>query len=213
MDASIPSPRPRRRMSKGMYILPSLFTTANMAAGFYAILEVVHASGGASWHLDNASKAIGFAVLFDGLDGRVARMTGTSSDFSGRRHHVWRSSRDACLDVGISPDAAGCFDGLEHQADAARCDCEFSFFDGRCQPLGAVQHHEQSRAFQSGASGEEILCRHADSRGGRSDRRSGSFSVRRTARFLVHGDYLAGHGCGRGISDGKHMAVLQFQRH
>jgi CDP-diacylglycerol--serine O-phosphatidyltransferase len=68
-------------MSKGMYILPSLFTTANMAAGFYAILEVVHASGGASWHLDNASKAIGFAVLFDGLDGRVARMTGTSSDF------------------------------------------------------------------------------------------------------------------------------------
>jgi CDP-diacylglycerol--serine O-phosphatidyltransferase len=70
-----------RRMSKGMYILPSLFTTGNMAAGFYAILEVVHASASASWHLDNAAKAIGFAVLFDGLDGRVARMTGTSSDF------------------------------------------------------------------------------------------------------------------------------------
>jgi CDP-diacylglycerol--serine O-phosphatidyltransferase len=68
-------------MSKGMYILPSLFTTGNMAAGFYAILEVVHASAVNSWHLDNAAKAIGFAVLFDGLDGRVARMTGTSSDF------------------------------------------------------------------------------------------------------------------------------------
>jgi CDP-diacylglycerol--serine O-phosphatidyltransferase len=68
-------------MSKGMYILPSLFTTGNMAAGFYAILEVVHASALATWHLDNAAKAIGFAVLFDGLDGRVARMTGTSSDF------------------------------------------------------------------------------------------------------------------------------------
>ncbi|HVR24586.1 MAG TPA: CDP-diacylglycerol--serine O-phosphatidyltransferase [Candidatus Acidoferrales bacterium] len=68
-------------MSKGMYILPSLFTTGNMAAGFYAILEVVHASALNSWHLDNAAKAIGFAVLFDGLDGRVARMTGTSSDF------------------------------------------------------------------------------------------------------------------------------------
>jgi CDP-diacylglycerol--serine O-phosphatidyltransferase len=73
--------RPQRRMRKGMYILPSLFTTANMAAGFYAILEVVHASAITSWHLDNAAKAIGFAVLFDGLDGRVARMTGTSSDF------------------------------------------------------------------------------------------------------------------------------------
>jgi len=52
-----------------------------MAAGFYAILEVLHASSTEFWHLDNAAKAIGFAVLFDGLDGRVARMTGTSSDF------------------------------------------------------------------------------------------------------------------------------------
>jgi CDP-diacylglycerol--serine O-phosphatidyltransferase len=83
MDLPIPKRPPggRRRMSKGMYILPSLFTTGNMAAGFYAILEVVHASALTSWHLDNAAKAIGFAVLFDGLDGRVARMTGTSSDF------------------------------------------------------------------------------------------------------------------------------------
>jgi CDP-diacylglycerol--serine O-phosphatidyltransferase len=72
---------PRARLSKGMYILPSLFTTANMAAGFYAILEIVHASAVDFGHLDNAAKAIGFAVLFDGLDGRVARMTGTSSDF------------------------------------------------------------------------------------------------------------------------------------
>jgi CDP-diacylglycerol--serine O-phosphatidyltransferase len=64
-----------------MYILPSLFTTGNMAAGYYAILQVMHATTAEYWHLDNAAKAIGFAVLFDGLDGRVARMTGTSSDF------------------------------------------------------------------------------------------------------------------------------------
>ncbi|HTS34371.1 MAG TPA: CDP-diacylglycerol--serine O-phosphatidyltransferase [Candidatus Solibacter sp.] len=75
------SPKPRRRLSKGMYILPSLFTTANMALGFYAILEVMRATIPEHWHLDNAAKAIGFAVLFDGLDGRIARMTGTSSDF------------------------------------------------------------------------------------------------------------------------------------
>jgi CDP-diacylglycerol---serine O-phosphatidyltransferase len=79
MSANVP--RPRRRLSKGMYILPSLFTTANMALGFYAILEVMHASAIDFWHLDNAAVAIGFAVLFDGLDGRIARMTGTSSDF------------------------------------------------------------------------------------------------------------------------------------
>jgi CDP-diacylglycerol--serine O-phosphatidyltransferase len=64
-----------------MYVLPSLFTTASMAAGFYAILEVVHATASDFWHLDNAAKAIGFAFLFDGLDGRIARMTGTTSDF------------------------------------------------------------------------------------------------------------------------------------
>jgi len=73
--------KPRRRLSKGMYIIPSLFTTANMALGYYAILETLHASVAEYWHLDNAAKAIGFAVLFDGLDGRIARMTGTSSDF------------------------------------------------------------------------------------------------------------------------------------
>jgi CDP-diacylglycerol---serine O-phosphatidyltransferase len=74
-------PKPRRRINKGMYILPSLFTTANMALGYYAILEVLHATTAEFWHLDNAAKAIGFAILFDGLDGRIARMTGTTSDF------------------------------------------------------------------------------------------------------------------------------------
>lgn len=73
--------KPRQRHSKGMYILPSLFTTANMALGYYAILEVMHATAAEFVHLDNAAKAIGFAVLFDGLDGRIARMTGTTSDF------------------------------------------------------------------------------------------------------------------------------------
>ena len=75
------SDRPRGRLRKGMYILPSLFTTANIAAGFYAILQTVHGDSGEAWHLDFAAKAIGFAVLFDGLDGRIARLTHTASDF------------------------------------------------------------------------------------------------------------------------------------
>jgi len=75
------SDRPRGKLRKGMYILPSLFTTGNIAAGFYAILQTVHGSSGETWHLDYAAMAIGFAVLFDGLDGRIARMTNTSSDF------------------------------------------------------------------------------------------------------------------------------------
>jgi CDP-diacylglycerol---serine O-phosphatidyltransferase len=75
------SDRPRGKLRKGMYILPSLFTTANIAAGFYAILQTVHGVSGETWHMDFAADAIGFAVLFDGLDGRIARMTHTDSDF------------------------------------------------------------------------------------------------------------------------------------
>ena len=85
MDERTPRRRetdqPRGKMRKGIYILPSLFTTANIAAGFYAILQTVHGSPVDSWHMDFAAKAIGFAVLFDGLDGRIARMTHTASDF------------------------------------------------------------------------------------------------------------------------------------
>ncbi len=73
--------RPHGRMRKGMYILPSLFTTANIAAGFFAILETTRGTLTEPWHLDFAAMAIGFAVFFDGLDGRIARMTHTESDF------------------------------------------------------------------------------------------------------------------------------------
>jgi CDP-diacylglycerol--serine O-phosphatidyltransferase len=71
----------RGRLRKGMYLLPSLFTTANIAAGFYAIIQTTHGSTIEPWHMDFAAKAIGFAVLFDGLDGRIARMTHTESEF------------------------------------------------------------------------------------------------------------------------------------
>jgi len=73
--------RPSGRLRKGLYILPSLFTAANMAMGYYAILQTTHATVAEPWHFDFAAKAIGFAVLFDGLDGRIARITHTSSDF------------------------------------------------------------------------------------------------------------------------------------
>jgi len=85
--------RSARRLRKGMYILPSIFTAANVLLGYYAILQVVHgaiqyAVANATqspvqqaWHFDNAAKAIGFAVLFDGLDGRIARMPNNTSDF------------------------------------------------------------------------------------------------------------------------------------
>ena len=73
--------RPERRLRRGLYILPSLFTAANIAAGYYALVQITQGSPAAPWHFDLAAKAIGFAVLFDSLDGAIARMTNTSSDF------------------------------------------------------------------------------------------------------------------------------------
>ena len=63
---------------KGIYILPNLFTTANMFAGFYAIVLAMNGS------FENAPLAIFVAMVLDGLDGRVARWTHTESDFGAQ---------------------------------------------------------------------------------------------------------------------------------
>jgi len=71
----------QRPLRRGMYVLPSLFTAGNIAAGFYAMTESLRGAGGDQRGFNHAALAIGFAVMFDGIDGRVARMTDTSSDF------------------------------------------------------------------------------------------------------------------------------------
>jgi CDP-diacylglycerol---serine O-phosphatidyltransferase len=70
-----------RRFRKGMYPLPSLFTTANLAAGYYAISQTLVGSAAEPWHFDFAAIAIGIAMVADFFDGTVARLTNTSSDF------------------------------------------------------------------------------------------------------------------------------------
>jgi CDP-diacylglycerol--serine O-phosphatidyltransferase len=71
----------KRQPSRGMYILPSLFTAGNMAAGYYAITQSIQGSAADTSYFDRAALALGIAVLFDGLDGIIARMTNTASDF------------------------------------------------------------------------------------------------------------------------------------
>lgn len=92
------SPGQRRRMRKGMYILPSLFTAANMGAGYFAIYNTLLGSQAEAGYFDIAAKAIGIAVVADGLDGFVARLTGTTSDF-GRE---FDSLADA-ITFGVAP--------------------------------------------------------------------------------------------------------------
>lgn len=60
---------------QGIYLLPNLFTTGALFAGFYAIIAAMRGN------YEAASLAIFVAMLFDGLDGRVARLTNTSSKF------------------------------------------------------------------------------------------------------------------------------------
>jgi CDP-diacylglycerol--serine O-phosphatidyltransferase len=64
-----------------MYLLPSLFTVGNIAAGYFAITQSLQGSILQPQHFDYAALAIGFAIPFDALDGRIARMTNTTSDF------------------------------------------------------------------------------------------------------------------------------------
>ncbi len=71
--------RPRNhRRRRGIYLLPGFLTVANMLCGYYAVLQTLK---GGLLDFDYAARAIGFAVLFDALDGRVARATGSNSEF------------------------------------------------------------------------------------------------------------------------------------
>jgi CDP-diacylglycerol---serine O-phosphatidyltransferase len=70
------------RLRRGMYLLPSLFTAGSLGAGYFAITQTIDAiSHDAQIHLDWAAIAILLAIPFDALDGRIARMTNTATDF------------------------------------------------------------------------------------------------------------------------------------
>jgi CDP-diacylglycerol--serine O-phosphatidyltransferase len=76
-----PERKRKGRLRRGMYIIPSLFTSGNIAAGYFAITQSLQGSVQEPQHFNYAALAIGFAIPFDALDGRIARMTKTTSDF------------------------------------------------------------------------------------------------------------------------------------
>ena len=73
MESSANKDTVKRR--RGIYLLPNLFTTGAMFAGFYAIVAAVDS------RYESAAMAIFIAMILDGMDGRIARMTNTQSDF------------------------------------------------------------------------------------------------------------------------------------
>lgn len=66
---------PRRRLSRGIFILPSIFTVGNIFLGYYAIIAAMRGD------YDHAARAIGVAIVLDILDGRIARLTNTATGF------------------------------------------------------------------------------------------------------------------------------------
>jgi CDP-diacylglycerol--serine O-phosphatidyltransferase len=100
LEPQPPKPIERRGIRRGIYILPSLFTVGTLVCGYYAILstqragQLLAAAAAATLAskaaelgalaiaaIDNASKALGWAIVMDGFDGRIARWTNTATPF------------------------------------------------------------------------------------------------------------------------------------
>jgi len=99
-------PKPvHRGIKKGLYVIPTAFTAANVAMGFLAVLWSIRGfnlsftdAAAAAGYFNYAAVAIGLAILFDILDGRVARMTRTATEIG-----VQFDSLADVLTFGIAP--------------------------------------------------------------------------------------------------------------
>ena len=85
-------PLPANKPHRGIYLLPNLFTTGAMFAGFYAIIAAI---GG---HFSDAAIAVFVAGILDGLDGRIARLTNTQTEFG-----VQYDSLSDMVSFGVAP--------------------------------------------------------------------------------------------------------------
>ena len=155
-----------------------------MAAGYYAITQSIQGSVADQSYFDRAALALGIAVLFDGLDGMIARMTNTASDFG--------KELDSLADVitfGVAPSLLAYIWGFRMLPELAHPQLRekilhigilrlLYFSDLWCEQAGAVQHQHQSAAAQPGPAGKEVLCRNADSGRRRRGQLGDSFSAR-----------------------------------
>ncbi|HKK16110.1 MAG TPA: CDP-diacylglycerol--serine O-phosphatidyltransferase [Gammaproteobacteria bacterium] len=84
--------QPMQKRRRGIYLLPNLFTTAALFAGFYAIVAAMNNN------YEPAAIAIFVAMILDGMDGRIARLTHTQSDFG-----VQYDSLSDMVSFGLAP--------------------------------------------------------------------------------------------------------------
>jgi CDP-diacylglycerol---serine O-phosphatidyltransferase len=101
--SGIESERPRRRLGRSIFILPSLFTVGNIFCGYYAIIATMH------HNFDRAAEAIGVAIILDTLDGKIARLTNSTSLFG-----LQLDSLADVISFGIAPSILAFFWGLQN---------------------------------------------------------------------------------------------------
>lgn len=97
--------RNQKLRRRGIFLIPSLFTVANLLCGYYAVVAALLGASETLDHLakaaenfDHAAEAIGFAILFDSLDGRLARLLKANTDFG-----VQFDSLADVVSFGIAP--------------------------------------------------------------------------------------------------------------
>lgn len=149
----------RHGLKRGIYIIPSVFTIGNILCGFYAIINSMQAyrlinDPVLSTQLyDNAAKAIGFAILLDNLDGRVARMTKTTSEFG-----VELDSIADVLSFGIAPAILAYTWGYGTTPGLERIAWGVSFFFLICGALRLARFNVSARSprFSSDGSSAKL---------------------------------------------------------
>ena len=137
----------RRDFRKSVYIVPSLFTIGNIFCGFYAVINSLKAYQ--SFHqpeialtfFDHAALAIGIAYLLDGLDGRIARLTGATSEFG-----VELDSIADVISFGIAPAVLAYTWGYGNLTGYERLAWGISFFFLICGALRLARFNVLARA-------------------------------------------------------------------
>jgi CDP-diacylglycerol--serine O-phosphatidyltransferase len=106
----------RRHLRRTIFVLPSLFTVGNIFCGYYAILSTMRGN------YDLAAYAIGLAIILDMLDGRIARLTNSSSDFG-----LQLDSLADVISFGIAPSVLALVWGLSAAEDRLAWTAAFTF--------------------------------------------------------------------------------------
>jgi len=92
---------PKKRLRRTVFILPSLFTVGNIFCGYYAILSTIQG------FFVHAAYAIGIAIILDVIDGRIARLTNSSTDFG-----LQLDSLADVISFGVAPSVLALLWGL-----------------------------------------------------------------------------------------------------